>query len=202
MQTLILAFLLSLPVSYDDPRSVEKTAQLEVIARAISDASPTPEAAAMLIATGYLESHFSLRIHLGQCKPYECDGGKARGPWQVQRNRMLLDEWDRMTGLENIEVQARAAQTRLGAGLSWCEGSAYGALAIFLGLPCSDRSWRVAPRFELYERALNALRVSPTCRPPALVRRSGGGQNRASDLSGKSARLGELRSPGRTSPRS
>jgi hypothetical protein len=160
MKAAILAFLLSLPVAREDVNDSRKELQLTAIAIAIDDASASTEDAAMLIATGYLESHFSLRIHAGQCLPNECDGGRARGPWQVWRNRMHAEEWNRMHGLRYTESQAIVAKKRLMLGQWQCRGSVYGAMARYLGLPCYDRTARVKPRLELYERALNALRVS------------------------------------------
>ena len=158
MQTLILTFLLTLPVFHEDQRDARKRDQLEMIAQAIATVSETREEAAMLVATGYAESNFGLRIHEGQCLPHECDGGKARGPWQMWRgNGMLLEQWARMVGFANTEAQALAAHRRLARGLGWC-GSHYGALVNYLGLPCETRGAKVDQRLDLYERALHALR--------------------------------------------
>jgi hypothetical protein len=160
MKAVILAFLLSLPVSREDVHDSRKELQLASIAIAIDEAATSPQEAAMLIATGYHESHFSLRIHAGNCRPDECDAGRVRGPWQVQRHGMRAEEWNQMHGLGNTRAQALAAQKRLIVGQVNCRGSAYGALVRYLGLRCHDRSNKVRPRFELYERALNAIRTS------------------------------------------
>jgi len=160
MKAAILAFLLTLPVSREDVNDSRKELQLAAIAIAIDEAASTPHEAAMLIATGYHESHYSLRIHAGRCLPNECDGGRARGPWQVQRNRMRFEEWDKMHGLAHTRAQAIQAQKRLIVGQISCRGSQYGAMARYLGLKCWDRSFKVRPRLDLYERALYALRVS------------------------------------------
>jgi hypothetical protein len=157
MQVIILTFLLTLPVFHEDLRDTRKREQLEMIAEAIATVSETQEDAAMLVATGYEESTFGIRYHLGQCFPYECDGGKARGPWQMWRaNGMLLEEWSQMVGLPNTEAQALAAHRRLSRGFGWC-GSHYGALVNYLGLPCDARGAKVDRRLDLYERALHAF---------------------------------------------
>ncbi|HET9954132.1 MAG TPA: hypothetical protein VFQ61_06495 [Polyangiaceae bacterium] len=114
----VLAALLALPVSkYDraaDPTL--KRAQLETIADAISDAAttarwsgPPRELAALLIATAYHESSFALHVHGGQCRPHECDGGRARGLWQQQeRSTSSRLAWLLLAGLD-------AEATRLAA---------------------------------------------------------------------------------------
>lgn len=165
MKALILAFLLTLPVANEDVGDTRKPLQLETIASAIAETAATPEEAAMLIATGYEESKFSLRIHAGRCKPHECDGGKARGPWQVWRAKMPAKLWRKMHGLGNTHEQARQAQRRLMWGQAWCLGNEYGAMARYLGLSCSYRGPLIRRRLELYEKALNALRFERSAPP-------------------------------------
>jgi hypothetical protein len=158
MTSLILAFLLTLPVFHEDVHSTQKRAQLTRIADAIAAVSETPQEAAMLIATGYAESTFGLRYHEGLCLPHECDGGQARGPWQVWR-RTAGAAWDLMIGLENTEQQARIALLKLRWGSKWCKGSPIGTLAFYMGLGCSteEADARIEERFRIYGEALRAL---------------------------------------------
>lgn len=134
----VLRGLLSLPLAYDDraPELVEdKTVQLLDVAVAVTEAveaeqrwpGSRQELAAMAIATAWSESKLALRIHRGQCLALECDRGRARGLWQIQRQRwMTLDDWDRLHGLENTRHAARIAVRMLTRARNLCrslEGS-------------------------------------------------------------------------------
>lgn len=158
MKPLILAFLLYLPMPAEDFDNPHKPAQLESIAAAIEQAADgNRRLAALLISTGFIETKYSLRIHNGHCASWECDHGRARGPWQVWRNGMPQKDWTNMRGLGHTEDQALAAKRVLVRGLAMC-GTVRGAIARYVGLPCDARGPTLEKRFEWYQRAYRALR--------------------------------------------
>lgn len=131
------------------------------ISRAAADAPRQPrEWAALMLAVLEAETHGSLRIHEGRCKPLECDRGRARGPWQPHRNAHNRDVWDQLIGVENTTVQARVASDMLKraywrcakSGVDWVTGT----LNAYKGVAC-DSSWRgLSERREAYHRFLTA----------------------------------------------
>lgn len=143
----VFAVLLSLPISKHD-RSVdaeEKHAQTKVIAAAIAEAAegarwagPRKELAALMIVTAHFESGFALHIHAGNCRPHECDGGRARGLWQQQaRSASSLEAWERLAGLdaESTRFAAREAARALVRARGQCrsyerEGGDWASMAI------------------------------------------------------------------------
>ena len=131
MTSWVLAALLALPVSRED-RGVEqalaKREQLEAIADAVAHVSltaprPPREWAALVLAVGYHESSYSLRIHAGHCKPLECDRGRARSSWQLHQNYHTRPVWDELWGIENTAVQVRAADGMLRRAFYTCARS-------------------------------------------------------------------------------
>lgn len=153
-----LAFLLSLPVYAEDIGDERKPAQLEIIAESVSKvAGDNRRMLALLLSQGHVETGYSLRIHVGRCRSWECDHGRARGPWQTWRNGMSENEWALMRGLEHTENQAAAAKGVLEVGLKKC-GTVRGALARYVGLPCDARTPDLEIRFRWYQRAYRALR--------------------------------------------
>jgi hypothetical protein len=161
MKALILLWLLALPVYGEDRADPRKPDQLEVIATAIdavsTEAAAPRKMAALLLATGWNETGWSLRVHDGHCKSWECDGGRARGPWQTQRNSMPLERWEQMRGFQNTRAQAEAARERILLGLAQCHGSERGAIARYLGHACDARSEQLDDRYDWYMRAYRAL---------------------------------------------
>jgi hypothetical protein len=138
LKSLLVALSL-LPTYREDTAAPEKSAQLAAMSTAIHAAAKTPDEAAFLIACGRYETAFSLRIHAGQCRPLECDRGRARGPWQVHRNSAMSDaQWDRMHGVENIDEQALVAASRARWALRQCPADRVrGAFRVLGGLGCS-----------------------------------------------------------------
>lgn len=116
---LVLRWELSQPVYHEDrdPRLAgTKRAQLAMIAEAIADAAertkwpgPPEELARLVEAVGYGETRYSLRIHGGECRPHECDRGRAHGPWQQHPSARVPQEvWEQLEGVD-------PAATRLAA---------------------------------------------------------------------------------------
>jgi len=74
----VLYAMSSLPVCYADREDPRKPEQMQNLAVAIAQASPTPRRAAFLIAIGYHESRFCLRVQSGEHR------GPGRGAWQLE----------------------------------------------------------------------------------------------------------------------
>ncbi len=124
----VRAAMESLPCFVEDRGDPDKSAQLDAIAAAIADVSrdaprPPREWAALLLTIGYHESTFSLRIHRGQCKPHECDNGRARSAWQMHKNLFTAPVWDQLHGIENTAVQVQAASEALKRAYFTCSRS-------------------------------------------------------------------------------
>ncbi len=91
MAARILAVLLSRPESHTDvDRTPEaREARLAPVARAVSNAAKTLDEAAILVALGEHETHYAEHVLAGHCDQMpegeRCDGGKARGPWQLHK---------------------------------------------------------------------------------------------------------------------
>ncbi len=139
LKAIILA-LAVLPVAGEDkPVTPEKTAQLNAIAAAVHRHAKTPDEAAFVLAWGDAETHYSLRIAEGRCLIWECDRGKARGPWQVHRNAaMSAEQWDKMHGVEHIDEQARVAAARARWALRQCKVDRIrGAFRVLGGVGCT-----------------------------------------------------------------
>lgn len=118
----------ALPVFHEDRGDADKSAQLDAIAAAVAEVSrdaprPPREWAALLLTIGYHESTFSLRIQRGQCKPHECDRGKARSAWQLHKNLYTAPIWDQLHGIEHTAVQVRAASEALKRAYFTCSRS-------------------------------------------------------------------------------
>jgi hypothetical protein len=118
----------ALPCFHEDRGDPAKSEQLDAIAAAVAevsrDAPRSPrEWAALLLTIGYHESTFSLRIHRGQCKPYECDRGRARSAWQLHKNLYTAPLWEQLHGIEHTAVQVRAASDALKRAYFTCSRS-------------------------------------------------------------------------------
>jgi len=140
-------------VYFEDRNERElKAVQLQDLATAIEFAAQehppgvsVKDWQALLMAVSYAESTWSLRIARGDCKPHECDGGRARSPWQIHRNGMSDQDWEAMQGLANVNFQAEKASAVLRRAFLTCKGSGVpwvmGTLNNYAGRKCSDDSW-------------------------------------------------------------
>jgi len=167
----VRAAMESLPCFVEDRGDPDKAAQLDAIALAIADVSrDAPRAprewAALLLTIGYHESTFSLRIQRGQCKPHECDNGRARSAWQLHKNLFTAPVWDQLHGVENTAIQVRTASEALKrayftcsrSGVPWLQATLNG----YAGRRCSSE-W---PGLEQRVSTFNRLqRVSAPRKP-------------------------------------
>ena len=176
--TYILTAISSLPMFHEDVGdqfAAQKQQQAEIIASAISRAAENTrgwpgskrELATLLLTVAWHETRLSLRIHGGQCKPFECDHGRARGLWQLHTHASLSRErWLTVAGLDaestfNGAAEAALALTRSRhmcrkRGVDWVAAtiSAYAGRGCGGGLPDLDA------RVRTYRR-LSALREKP-----------------------------------------
>jgi hypothetical protein len=148
----------SLPTFHEDRDVAGKSEQLDELAEAVARASsmqtlrPPREWAALVLAIGFHESTFSLRIHRGECNllKRECDAkrlkdgtlvARARSPWQLHANKLNGDAWPFLTGIENSDLQALEASAALQrgywtcarSGVPWLQGTING----YAGRMCS-----------------------------------------------------------------
>lgn len=153
----------ALPCYVEDREDPDKSAQLDAIAAAIAEVSKdAPRAprewAALLLTIGYHESTFSLRIQRGQCKPHECDRGRARSAWQLHKNLFTAPIWDQLHGVENTAIQVRAASDALKRAYFTCSRSGVpwlqGTLNAYAGRRCSAEWPGLDRRITTYNRLL------------------------------------------------
>jgi hypothetical protein len=155
----------SLPVYFEDKApelESAKASQLASVAAIVAEVSqskaprPPQEWAALLLTVGYHESTFSLRIHRGECRPRECDAGRARSAWQLHRNLYTAPVWDQLFGLEHTEAQVRAADGMLRRAYHTCSRSGVpwlqATLSAFAGKRCGADWNGLAPRVATWSR--------------------------------------------------
>ncbi len=159
MNAWILAVLLRLPVYHEDRASEEKAQQMATIAAAIAENSrnaplPPRDWARLLITIGFHESAFSLRIMAGNCRPAECDRGKAKGAWQIHRNTLNRDSWAKQDG--DIALQARLASDALKRAWGTCRGSGVepvrATLSAYAGKRCGADWSGLGARLSTFQR--------------------------------------------------
>ncbi len=171
-----MAAVLALPVFKEDVEAPEKIAQLVAVAHYVAQAEPpagypAKDWRALVLAVGFAESGLSLRIMRGDCKAHECDGGRARGGWQVHRNRLNAEQWDRMQGYESLEDQVAVASKMLARAYWQCsrkghsiEALTASALSAYAGRGCyvptagNPEPWAgVHVRISYWRRARRAM---------------------------------------------
>jgi hypothetical protein len=155
---LALSLLPSVPAERELP---EKEAQMTALAAALVEYGKDPDTIAFLVAWGSAESNFSLRIQRNECRRWECDRGKARGPFQVHRNGKSAEAWDRMVGVENTRAQVEQAARHARWALSACrlKGDAriVSAFRVLGGVGCAYPLKGEADRLERFRKARAAL---------------------------------------------
>ena len=124
---LVLAAMLSLPQyagdRHADPTVEDRARLYRPTAEAISEVATNRTEAAALIALGYHETGFARYVLDGHCEQgpvgARCDGGRARGPWQVWA--WCKAGWAAPDGSrEAIREQARCAVRLLRSSSASC----------------------------------------------------------------------------------
>lgn len=162
--TAILAILQSRPVFREDVAlKEEKRAQLEVIAPAIAKASHGDKfVAALLIAIGDAETHWSLRVWRNDCRVRigECDRGLARSFWQTHRSSFVTaEQWETMgTPTEaGTLAAAQVAASLLQYGIHMCGRDAACCLNMYAGQR-PGKQWRgLDARLNLFNSSISKL---------------------------------------------
>lgn len=144
----ILAVLLSLPQYrgdlHADPTPEDRARLLRPVAEAIAEVSKNRTEAAALIALAKHETNLARYVLDGYCHQgpagARCDGGMARGAWQV--HRWCRELW---AGPESAPGRhlagARCAIRLLRHGRAQC-GTLAGAFGVYAGAGCK---WRGGP---------------------------------------------------------
>lgn len=155
--------LLRLPVYVEDRDSPEaKRAQLEALSRsAKKHAQGDARLEAFVLAVGYHESRYALRIQRCECEQHECDPKRhkdgtiehrARGLFQVWRIGMPEKEWEALCGPDGLDRQVKEATRRARSALATCRGDVAGAFSAYGGRACHKRSRTTAARVDTYRR--------------------------------------------------
>jgi|SRR3990172_333543 len=174
----ILAVLLSFAVSTRDQipeTQAERTERLRVVATAIAwaadratcyeQSSPCRAvlgdrelAAAVLIVQARRESSLRRDVQIGQCRPHECDRGRAKGPWQTHHAPWIesREQWQSYASLEQSHVQRAAWRTLT----LWAGASSKGLHCGFARLA----GWGVCWGDYGHDRAAETLRVAARLR--------------------------------------
>ena len=142
--------------SGDTESPTEREARMTLIADAITDASEhatctgayvtdteckvqwtagVKELQALLTVIGYRETRFSQHVHEGKCKANtgECDGGKARSPWQLHMTGFTpRDTWQKINEAtkESTDLAAWSAAQILSYSYQHCR-SIEGAISLY-----------------------------------------------------------------------
>lgn len=173
-----LVALQSLPVYKEDVGSPDKPAQLEMIAKAITQAAREQKgwqgSLQQLIAAeiGMLdnETHASLRIHRNECRPLECDPHVVRGfrefraisLFQLHAKPLsdptLFPQLGGMT-FESTLLSAKEASRILVRSRGWCSGAPGDPIALMYtaaaGHACQLDKWQGwKARVATYSRVL------------------------------------------------
>ena len=158
LRVLVLLFL-SLPPWWQDRQEENRSARIEVMARATEYATDRltcngqdekcrplwpldqrDDLAILLATIAWHETRLAKHVHENRCRRWECDpyhaGGEllhsSRGPWQVKR-AALPEHWDRIQGsdLESTKLGAYAAARLLSYGRRRCGGTLAGAVSMY-----------------------------------------------------------------------
>lgn len=144
----ILAVLLTLPQyrgdAHADPTVEDRARLLRPVAVAIADVSRNATEAAALVALGYHETAYARFVLDGVCYQgpvgARCDGGKARGAWQVWNWCRPL--WAAPENAPGRHLAgARCAISLLRRGRQQC-GTLAGAFGVYAGKGCE---WKGGP---------------------------------------------------------
>lgn len=160
----VRAAIARLPVCREDIGIESKPAQLDDLAALVAD-SPAPagwpkrEWAALLLTIARHESTLSLRIQRGECKPHECDGGKAVGLWQQHEFSWNADRWEAMPG--NLALQVQVAGEALTRSYLTCKSAkvprVQSTISAYAGRGCGAEWKGLNERLETFGRLVRVV---------------------------------------------
>lgn len=143
LKSAILTWLIAQPVSKLD-RHIESTEErmvrLDAVAQAVANVAdrasctdqPQPcrrildryAAAGVVLAQARRESSFRRDVQMGECRPAECDRGRAKGLWQIHQAPIESSEqWLSYASLDADDLEGAAWRTlTLWAGGAYSNG--------------------------------------------------------------------------------
>lgn len=128
----------------------------DAFATAVTSQTKIREWAALLMTVAAHESALSARIQRGECRPLECDRGRAWGLWQMHKNTLNAEAW----GSTELSVQASEAQKGLRRAFYQCQKGPLRkdwvrrTLAAYAGHSCDGAFPGLDARVATYERLL------------------------------------------------
>ena len=105
------------PFHGDSEPPEARLARMQIISGAVQVAAaetkwpgPKDELISALFTLAIYETHLAAHVHAGQCKPHECDHGRAASLWQIQHGPHIPKQvWKEMQG-DDYESTLLAAQ--------------------------------------------------------------------------------------------
>jgi hypothetical protein len=152
MYYLILSFLTSLPICYADRHlaSGAKEAQLQTIARAVSQTARDAPEAALALTVAWHESRLCTAVHSGVA------GGRGRGLWQIEPGSHLPKPYEGLS--EEATLSASRSAISLLRRSYQCGPGVADRLTAYAGRPCG-KSWpTLSDRVRFYWWALSRIR--------------------------------------------
>ena len=123
----VLDALVGMPSDWQDRHEShsERSDRLRPWARAIEHVSSGPGDTAALLALIEHESMAAKRIQFDQCGAHECDGGKAKGLLQIQKNacKDAMKIWSMPPNDERFVIEAKCALEVFWEAQERCRGS-------------------------------------------------------------------------------
>jgi hypothetical protein len=98
----------------------EPSVDARQLAELVTAETKSREWIALILTIAHHESALAQRIADGQCKPHECDGGRAWGLWQAHQNKLNAHVW----GSTDVAVQLLEARRSLRRAFYLCKRSA------------------------------------------------------------------------------
>ena len=145
-KAVVLGLLSGLPAYHGDGETDEaRRTRLDSPAEAIVEVARTSDDVVALVALAEAESRLAAHVHQGRCRPWECDGGLARGLWQNHEGSVAPAVWFVLAtpGPLADRVGAREALRVWRSALGWCHGD----------LACARARYRGTSRITEHEQA-------------------------------------------------
>jgi hypothetical protein len=153
----------------------QRSALYRPVAEAIAEVARTKSEASILVALAFHETGFARFVIEGRCTEgppgQRCDGGKARGVFQLHE-AACRDAWELKDGsVESIRAEARCAIRLLRwNGERGKDRTPNRVLAAFAGYAARDWNWDgAAKRVETARKIEKALQRAPQKKPEKVA---------------------------------
>jgi hypothetical protein len=157
MYHIILAYLLALPVCYQDRHVLPevKAEQLSTVAAAISTLARDESEAALLVSVAWHESRLCLATHVGETS------GRGRGLYQIERASRAPSAGKGYVGLTWSEtLLATQAAVHVLRRSYQCGQGPRGRFTAYAGRPCHTSWPTLSERERTYYHVLSKLKPS------------------------------------------